>query len=207
MSPCPSAPAGVGAGAFPAFSRDLHPTKVMSYELKAPSPARAVLTTGLAMAPSPERFQDWKFPVFQVAEHQDSAFVPKTASVLPRAALSLLMPMPAWSVRLCSDTPVTAEPGTSLASCHPSCPCPSWVRLLSLSPRVRRGVQRGSAGLSLSVAGLLDQKSLGACCAVSARWELLVRQLREEQECQKTVQKNLLQLKVRHLGSCHSHAL
>ncbi|NWI02960.1 FBW10 protein, partial [Tichodroma muraria] len=42
--------------------------------------------------------------------------------------------------------------------------------------------------------GLLDQKSLDACSAVNGHWEFLVRQLREEQECRSTVQKNLLQL-------------
>ncbi|NWI44570.1 FBW10 protein, partial [Picathartes gymnocephalus] len=48
--------------------------------------------------------------------------------------------------------------------------------------------------LSMAILGLLDQKSLDACSAVSAHWEFLVRQLREEQECRSTVQKNLLQL-------------
>ncbi|NXY38099.1 FBW10 protein, partial [Pomatorhinus ruficollis] len=43
--------------------------------------------------------------------------------------------------------------------------------------------------------GFLDQKSLNACSAVNGHWEFLVRQLREDQECRSTVQKNLLQLK------------
>ncbi|NXI18437.1 FBW10 protein, partial [Irena cyanogastra] len=48
--------------------------------------------------------------------------------------------------------------------------------------------------LSMAILGFLDQKSLDACSAVSGRWELLVRQLREDKECRSTVQKNLLQL-------------
>ncbi|NXY62575.1 FBW10 protein, partial [Callaeas wilsoni] len=48
--------------------------------------------------------------------------------------------------------------------------------------------------LSLSILGLLDQKSLDACSAVNGHWEFLVRQVREDQECRSTVQKNLLQL-------------
>lgn len=48
--------------------------------------------------------------------------------------------------------------------------------------------------LSMYTLGLLDQKSLQACSAVNGRWEFLVRQLREEQRCRSTVQKNLLQL-------------
>ncbi|NWH40362.1 FBW10 protein, partial [Chloropsis hardwickii] len=42
--------------------------------------------------------------------------------------------------------------------------------------------------------GLLDQKSLDACSAVNGHWEFLVRQAREDKECWRTVQKNLLQL-------------
>ncbi|NXF25102.1 FBW10 protein, partial [Rhodinocichla rosea] len=42
--------------------------------------------------------------------------------------------------------------------------------------------------------GLLDQKSLDACSAVNGHWEFLVRRVREDKECQSTVQKNLLQL-------------
>ncbi|NXO70375.1 FBW10 protein, partial [Phainopepla nitens] len=42
--------------------------------------------------------------------------------------------------------------------------------------------------------GLLDQKSLDACSAVSGHWEFLARRVREDQECRSTVQKNLLQL-------------
>ncbi|XP_032932895.1 F-box/WD repeat-containing protein 10-like [Catharus ustulatus] len=48
--------------------------------------------------------------------------------------------------------------------------------------------------LSMYILGLLDQKSLQACSAVNGRWEFLVTQLREEQRCRSTVQKNLLQL-------------
>ncbi|NXM10209.1 FBW10 protein, partial [Ploceus nigricollis] len=48
--------------------------------------------------------------------------------------------------------------------------------------------------LSMAILGLLDQKSLDACSAVSAHWEFLVRRLREDKECRSTVQKNLLQL-------------
>ncbi|XP_005055909.1 PREDICTED: CMT1A duplicated region transcript 1 protein isoform X1 [Ficedula albicollis] len=48
--------------------------------------------------------------------------------------------------------------------------------------------------LSMSILGLLDQKSLDACSAVNGHWEFLVRQVREEQQCRSTVQKNLLQL-------------
>ncbi|NXR36763.1 FBW10 protein, partial [Zosterops hypoxanthus] len=43
--------------------------------------------------------------------------------------------------------------------------------------------------------GFLDQKSLNACSAVNSHWEFLVRQLREDQECRSTAQKNLLRLK------------
>ncbi|XP_039937902.1 F-box/WD repeat-containing protein 10-like [Hirundo rustica] len=49
--------------------------------------------------------------------------------------------------------------------------------------------------LSVSILGLLDQKSLDACSAVNGRWAFLVRQFREEQECRSAVQKSLLQLK------------
>ncbi|NXV63505.1 FBW10 protein, partial [Molothrus ater] len=42
--------------------------------------------------------------------------------------------------------------------------------------------------------GLLDQKSLDACSAVNGHWEFLVRRVREDRECQSTVQRNLLQL-------------
>ncbi|NXQ13964.1 FBW10 protein, partial [Peucedramus taeniatus] len=48
--------------------------------------------------------------------------------------------------------------------------------------------------LSMAILGLLDQKSLDACSAVSGHWEFLVRQVREDKECRSTVQKNLLQL-------------
>ncbi|XP_068065366.1 F-box/WD repeat-containing protein 10-like [Anomalospiza imberbis] len=48
--------------------------------------------------------------------------------------------------------------------------------------------------LSMAILGLLDQKSLDACSAVSGHWEFLVRRVREDKECQSTVQKNLLQL-------------
>ncbi|NXB10736.1 FBW10 protein, partial [Cnemophilus loriae] len=48
--------------------------------------------------------------------------------------------------------------------------------------------------LSMSILGLLDQKSLDACSAVNGHWEFLVRQVQEGQECRSTVQKNLLQL-------------
>ncbi|NXO89344.1 FBW10 protein, partial [Certhia brachydactyla] len=48
--------------------------------------------------------------------------------------------------------------------------------------------------LSMAILGFLDQKSLDACSAVNNRWEFLVRRLRQEQECRRTVQKNLLQL-------------
>ncbi|KAL2297546.1 hypothetical protein Nmel_016086 [Mimus melanotis] len=48
--------------------------------------------------------------------------------------------------------------------------------------------------LSMFTLGLLDKKSLDACSAVNGHWELLVRQVREEQECRSTVQKTLLQL-------------
>ncbi|NWT35230.1 FBW10 protein, partial [Cardinalis cardinalis] len=48
--------------------------------------------------------------------------------------------------------------------------------------------------LSMAILGLLDQKSLDACSAVNGHWELLVRRLREDKECQSTVQKNLLQM-------------
>ncbi|XP_023794205.1 F-box/WD repeat-containing protein 10-like isoform X2 [Cyanistes caeruleus] len=48
--------------------------------------------------------------------------------------------------------------------------------------------------LSMSILGLLDQKSLDACSAVNGHWEFLVRQVREDQECRSTVQKDLLQL-------------
>uniref|UniRef100_A0A8C0UJW4 F-box/WD repeat-containing protein 10-like n=1 Tax=Cyanistes caeruleus TaxID=156563 RepID=A0A8C0UJW4_CYACU len=50
------------------------------------------------------------------------------------------------------------------------------------------------------------QKSLDACSAVNGHWEFLVRQVREDQECRSTVQKDLLQLQVGHLGSCHYDA-
>ncbi|XP_066187947.1 F-box/WD repeat-containing protein 10-like [Sylvia atricapilla] len=49
--------------------------------------------------------------------------------------------------------------------------------------------------LSMSILGFLDHKSLDACSAVNGHWEFLVRQLREDQECRSTVQKNLLHLK------------
>ncbi|NWT73486.1 FBW10 protein, partial [Prunella himalayana] len=48
--------------------------------------------------------------------------------------------------------------------------------------------------LSFHFPGLLDQKSLDACSAVSGHWEFLVRRVREDKECRSTVQKNLLQL-------------
>ncbi|NXN82319.1 FBW10 protein, partial [Bombycilla garrulus] len=48
--------------------------------------------------------------------------------------------------------------------------------------------------LSLSILGLLDQKSLDACSAVNGHWEFLVRQVQADQECRSAVQKNLLQL-------------
>ncbi|XP_021394734.3 F-box/WD repeat-containing protein 10 [Lonchura striata] len=48
--------------------------------------------------------------------------------------------------------------------------------------------------LSMAILGLLDQKSLDACAAVSARWEFLVQRLREDKECRSTVHKSLLQL-------------
>ncbi|XP_030817833.1 F-box/WD repeat-containing protein 10-like [Camarhynchus parvulus] len=48
--------------------------------------------------------------------------------------------------------------------------------------------------LSMAILGLLDQKSLDACSAVNGHWELLVRRVREDKECQSTVQKNLLQM-------------
>ncbi|XP_050837545.1 F-box/WD repeat-containing protein 10 [Serinus canaria] len=48
--------------------------------------------------------------------------------------------------------------------------------------------------LSMAILGLLDQKSLDACSAVNGHWEFLVRRVREDKECQSTVQKNLLQL-------------
>ncbi|NXO31142.1 FBW10 protein, partial [Cisticola juncidis] len=49
--------------------------------------------------------------------------------------------------------------------------------------------------LSVSILGLLDQKSLAACSAVNGHWEFLVRWLQEDQGCWSTVQKNLLRLK------------
>ncbi|NXT06194.1 FBW10 protein, partial [Prunella fulvescens] len=48
--------------------------------------------------------------------------------------------------------------------------------------------------LSFHFPGLLDQKSLDACSAVSGHWEFLVRRVREDKECRSMVQKNLLQL-------------
>ncbi|XP_053816647.1 F-box/WD repeat-containing protein 10-like isoform X1 [Vidua chalybeata] len=48
--------------------------------------------------------------------------------------------------------------------------------------------------LSMAILGLLDQKSLDACSAVSGHWEFLVRRVREDKECRSAVQKNLLQL-------------
>ncbi|XP_033374619.1 F-box/WD repeat-containing protein 10 isoform X2 [Parus major] len=48
--------------------------------------------------------------------------------------------------------------------------------------------------LSMAILGLLDQKSLDACSSVNGHWEFLVRQVREDQECRSTVQKDLLQL-------------
>ncbi|XP_054501331.2 F-box/WD repeat-containing protein 10-like [Agelaius phoeniceus] len=48
--------------------------------------------------------------------------------------------------------------------------------------------------LSMAILGLLDQKSLDACSAVNGHWELLVRRVREDRECQSTVQRSLLQL-------------
>uniref|UniRef100_H0Z3T4 F-box/WD repeat-containing protein 10 n=1 Tax=Taeniopygia guttata TaxID=59729 RepID=H0Z3T4_TAEGU len=48
--------------------------------------------------------------------------------------------------------------------------------------------------LSMAILGLLDQKSLDACSAVSGHWEFLVQRVREDKECRSTVQKTLLQL-------------
>ncbi|XP_012433897.5 F-box/WD repeat-containing protein 10 [Taeniopygia guttata] len=48
--------------------------------------------------------------------------------------------------------------------------------------------------LSMAILGLLDQKSLDACSAVSGHWEFLVQRVREDKECRSTVQKSLLQL-------------
>ncbi|RLV84380.1 hypothetical protein DV515_00016290 [Chloebia gouldiae] len=48
--------------------------------------------------------------------------------------------------------------------------------------------------LSMAILGLLDQKSLDACSAVSSHWEFLVQRVREDKECRSTVQKTLLQL-------------
>ncbi|NXM44880.1 FBW10 protein, partial [Gymnorhina tibicen] len=48
--------------------------------------------------------------------------------------------------------------------------------------------------LSMSILGLLDPKSLDACSAVNSHWEFLVRQVQEDKECRREVQKDLLQL-------------
>ncbi|NWV07767.1 FBW10 protein, partial [Ptilonorhynchus violaceus] len=84
------------------------------------------------------------------------------------------------------DSPFSADPGATMdpASLQPRSDVSQpkdFTRFLPFQ-------------LSMSILGLLDQKSLDACSAVNAHWALLVREVQEEQECRSTVQKNLLQL-------------
>ncbi|NWI88125.1 FBW10 protein, partial [Pitta sordida] len=49
--------------------------------------------------------------------------------------------------------------------------------------------------LSMYILGLLDEKSLSACAEVNRHWAFLAEQVKGEQECRATVEKDLLQLK------------
>ncbi|NXA06111.1 FBW10 protein, partial [Sapayoa aenigma] len=49
--------------------------------------------------------------------------------------------------------------------------------------------------LSMYILGLLDEKSLSACADVNRHWAFLAEQVKVEQECRATVQKDFLQLK------------
>lgn len=66
---------------------------------------------------------------------------------------------------------------------------------------------RGSLLCPLNFSGLLDQKSLTACAAVSRYWAFLVKEVEREHVCQGLVQEKIRYLQVWCLDFCHYYTL
>lgn len=57
-------------------------------------------------------------------------------------------------------------------------------------------VERGKPICPFNFSGLLDQKSLSACAAVSRCWDFLAKEVKKERVCQSIVQEKILYLQV-----------